>query len=161
MAMNLGARRVPGKDVVHIRLLAVTPHSEDYASLERILDRSRCTILRAPGCKEAMRAIDRNRPQVVLCERDLPDGNWRDLFRALGSLRNPPPFIVASNHADEALWAEVLNVGGYDVLAKPFDREEVDRVMNSAWRAWDLRNLDHALNTAERPRIAYSPPDFL
>jgi len=42
--------------------------------------------------------------------------------------------IVTSNAGDEALWAEGLNLGGYDVLAQPFDQSEVARVMTSAVR---------------------------
>jgi hypothetical protein len=43
--------------------------------------------------------------------------------------------VVASRLADERLWAEVLNLGGHDVLAMPFDAHEVRRVMESAVRA--------------------------
>ncbi len=42
--------------------------------------------------------------------------------------------IVASRVTDEALWAEVLNLGGYDVLVQPFDRTEVLRVTDAALR---------------------------
>jgi DNA-binding response OmpR family regulator len=34
--------------------------------------------------------------------------------------------------ADEALWAEVLNLGGYDVLTKPFDPKEVHHAVSMA-----------------------------
>jgi hypothetical protein len=44
--------------------------------------------------------------------------------------------VVASRHADENLWGEVLNLGGYDVLIKPFDCSEVTRVVGMAWRHW-------------------------
>jgi DNA-binding response OmpR family regulator len=36
--------------------------------------------------------------------------------------------------ADEYLWAEVLNLGGYDLLAKPFRDPEVKRVLAAALR---------------------------
>lgn len=38
--------------------------------------------------------------------------------------------------ADDSLWAEALNVGAYDVLAKPLDRTEVTRVLSLAWLHW-------------------------
>ena len=41
--------------------------------------------------------------------------------------------------ADERLWAEALNLGAYDVLAKPFDRTEVMRVVSMAWMHWSAR----------------------
>ncbi len=46
-----------------------------------------------------------------------------------------PVLIVASRLADDRLWAEVLNLGAFDLLlGEPFDREEVLRVTESAWR---------------------------
>jgi DNA-binding response OmpR family regulator len=51
-------------------------------------------------------------------------------------MAHPPLLLVVSKHADENLWAEVLNLGGYDVLLKPFERAEVVRVVGMAWRYW-------------------------
>lgn len=56
------------------------------------------------------------------------------LLEDLANLSCPSMVIVAARVADEALWAEVLNLGGYDVLAMPFDEEEVERVLTAAWR---------------------------
>jgi DNA-binding response OmpR family regulator len=36
--------------------------------------------------------------------------------------------------ADDYLWSEALNLGAYDVLAKPFDVEEVVRTVDAARR---------------------------
>jgi DNA-binding response OmpR family regulator len=43
---------------------------------------------------------------------------------------------VTSRLADDRLWAEVLNIGGYDVLAKPFVPAEVFRTISLAWLNW-------------------------
>ena len=65
-------------------------------------------------------------------------------------LPDPPVLIVTSRLADEYLWAEALNLGAYDVLAKPFDASEVIRVLYSAWRHWtDLRDR----NPVRNPRV--------
>jgi DNA-binding response OmpR family regulator len=48
--------------------------------------------------------------------------------------------IVTSRLADEKLWAEALNLGAYDVLAKPFDRQELVRTANLAWLHWRHRH---------------------
>ena len=52
------------------------------------------------------------------------------------SLPNAPSLIVASRLADDRLWGEALNLGAWDVLAKPFDPTEVIRSLHSAWRRW-------------------------
>ena len=70
-----------------------------------------------------------------MCEALLPDGSWKDLLVGMERTKASPVLVVTSNIADESLWAEVLNLGGYDVLAQPFDRAEVIRVVESAMRA--------------------------
>jgi DNA-binding NtrC family response regulator len=73
---------------------------------------------------------------VVICESQLPDGDWKLLLDGVSRVPSPPLMIVASTHADDALWAEVLNMGAYDVLSKPFDRTEVTRIISLAWLHW-------------------------
>jgi DNA-binding response OmpR family regulator len=59
-----------------------------------------------------------------------------DVLDNLKLLRHAPPLIVTSRLADERLWAEALNLGAYDVLAKPFDPQELNRSMNLAFLHW-------------------------
>lgn len=70
---------------------------------------------------------------VLITERDLPVGSWKEVLEIARALPNRPLVIVVSTHADDCLWAEALNLGAYDVIAKPFDRAEVIRVLRSAW----------------------------
>jgi DNA-binding response OmpR family regulator len=62
---------------------------------------------------------------AVISDCSMPDGrNWKDLLAELQIFPDPPPLIVTSRLADERLWAEVLNMGGYDLLLQPFDAKE-------------------------------------
>ena len=93
-------------------------------------------ISTAGSCREAIRFLQTNRMAVLVCESELPDGNWKDLLEALALLPLPPLLVVTSRKADDNLWAEVLNLGAYDVLSKPFDRAEVTRIISLAWLHW-------------------------
>ena len=61
---------------------------------------------------------------------------------------DPPLLIVTSGLADARLWAEALNLGTYDVLAKPFDATEVIRIVrlacNTGWN--DMNSMPHGPN---------------
>ena len=81
-------------------------------------------------------ALGKRQFEVVVCERDLPPGSWKDVLEQVTILPDPPSLIVTSGLADAHLWAEALNLGAYDVLAKPFNRTEAMRVLGAAWRAW-------------------------
>lgn len=132
-----------------VTLLAVSCSDGDRACLADISRRASWKILSARACREAVDMLRAYRVPVVIAERQLPDGSWKDLLEWMGRLDTPPLLIVASQHADDSLWDEVLNQGGYDVLRTPFDTSEVVRVIRSAWLDWK-RFQDSA--SAERPK---------
>ncbi len=128
-----------------VAVLCVDPSVEDCTVLQSIFDHSTWSLcpdsfwsLRtSPSLKSAWSLLRSQLYPVVLCEYDLCPGTWRELFGLLGGLAAPPFLIVTSRAADERLWAEALNLGAYDVLAKPFDATEVMRVVSMAWLHWN------------------------
>ena len=115
--------------------LVVSPCRGDLLSLRGTLP-SNWTLYVARDAAEAKQVLRQTSVPVILCESELPDGNWKDLLAAAAGIQSPPLLIVTSRLADEYLWAEVLNLGGYDVLAKPFNSVEFIQVMSMAWRRW-------------------------
>jgi hypothetical protein len=61
--------------------------------------------------------------------------------------------IVSSRLADDNLWTEVLNRGGYNVLAKPFQAAEVFRDVSQAWLNWKTRAERIRQAQERRPRV--------
>jgi DNA-binding response OmpR family regulator len=131
-----------------VTLLSVGLVEEDHDSLEGILKFSKCDL--TPKCEwklnachtlaSALTALKKGRVPVVVCESDLQSGTWKEVLEELSTLPDPPFLIVTSRLADERLWAEVLNLGAYDVLAKPFDSAEVTRIFSMAWLRWKDRH---------------------
>lgn len=117
-------------------VLVVSPSFNRTSALSEMLESglTPVAILHSPNCEEASVHIMNSRISVVICEALLPDGSWKDLLARMALSRPPSLLLVTSGVADESLWAEVLNLGGYDVLAQPFDAEEVVRVLGSAAR---------------------------
>jgi len=104
-------------------------------ALSELLDGARLTVLHSQDCSQAFARLARSGISVVICEAALTDGDWKDVLKYMVQTGSPSALIVTSRIADKSLWVEVLNLGGYDVLAQPFDREEVTRVVTSAVRA--------------------------
>ena len=90
-------------------------------------------ILEVAGCAEAMTLLRLENVQLVICEQNLPDGDWKLLLEGADELVHRPNVIVASRLADHRLWAEVLNLGAYDLLPLPFEPTEAGRVVSRAW----------------------------
>lgn len=134
-------------------VLEVSPFESDHAALQRIFSHSNWKLHISRTCAEAIAFLKKKLIPVVVCERDLPDGSWKDIVERTAQSANPPAVIVSSRLADDGLWSEVLNCGGYNVLAKPFQDAEVFRDVSHAWLQWKSRagGLRHA---QERPRTA-------
>jgi len=119
-----------------VAVLSISPDERDHASLRGVFSHTRWRLFEAPDCSEALDFLRRNPVGVVICESRLPDGGWRDLLEGVSGLPTSPLLIVASRNADDALWAEALNLGAYDVLSKPFQMVEVTRIVSLAWLYW-------------------------
>lgn len=125
-------------------LLFVGAAEGDGLSLGAILRGSDWQLHKVRNCQEALKFLDQNCLSVVLSEAELPDGNWKELLNSMARLSASPSLIVSSRLADDRLWAEVLNLGGFDVLMTPFETEEVLRVTDSARQNWERRNAARA-----------------
>jgi len=124
-----------------LKVLSVSSNEEDHAALEQILTGPGQTNLKikveaGATLALALAVLGRIQIPIILVEQDLAPGSWRDLLEYSARLPAPPLLIVTSLLADEQLWAEALNLGAWDVLAKPFDAQEVCRVVEAAWHRW-------------------------
>ena len=140
---------LPGGGVSVAPTLLIVGPVEDDCGCDPVFDQFPWPAHRVRNCPEVALHMHSSHPCVVVCERDLVDGDWKDVLAVTASLPNPPPVIVTSRQADEHLWAEVLNLGGFDVLAKPLDKHEVNWVLNFAWEHWAAQAYP-----AERPKAA-------
>ena len=118
-------------------LLAVSSHSKDHLFLKQTFRATNWELREARTYRDALMILCHDRMPVVICESCLPDGNWKDLLSQTADLPDAPRLIVTSPEPDERLWAEVLSMGGYDVLTTPFDKNEVLRSVSRAWQNWD------------------------
>jgi DNA-binding response OmpR family regulator len=117
-------------------VLTVSQNLEDLGFLRDVLSRSNWRLVGVGSRREAISFLLDNTIPVVVSESKLSDGTWKDVLADLKRIPNPPRLIVTSDLADERLWAEVLNFGAYDVLAKPFHPSEILRIISLAWRDW-------------------------
>ena len=120
-----------------INALAILPCKDDRLALGEIFRYSRWRWHLSDSLDDARYLLNKAHIGVVLTECRLPDGGWKDVLRETRPQDvAAPPVIVVSRLADERLWAEVLNLHGYDVLATPFHAGEVLGSTSSAWRHW-------------------------
>jgi DNA-binding NtrC family response regulator len=119
-----------------LTVLSVSPLDEDHSSLQAIIGHSKWLLFKARDLISTLALLEREQITVLLCEQNLLTGTWRDVLEHLNAMPQAPSLIVTSKFADDRLWGEALNLGAWDVLAKPFDHIEVIRSIKSAWQRW-------------------------
>ena len=113
--------------------LLISPDEEDHEVLNELFRHNSWILHRASSVNSASALLNEGTTSVVITERHFPVGDWKDVLDVVHHLPKAPLLIVISRAADNYLWAEALNLGAYDVLAKPLDQTEAARVLTSAW----------------------------
>ncbi len=132
-------------------MLLISPDSRDHTLLRHVFNHSNWVLHQCRSIEEGLRFLARQPIPVVITEERLVGGaDWKSVLSATSNLPRAPKLIVTSHNVDSTLWAEVINLGGYDVLAKPWNEHEVYHAVSQAWLAWK--------HEAERPAHAPAQP---
>ncbi len=93
-------------------------------------------VLTASSCSE-LGDVLRKSPAVslVLTDLALPDGSWFDVLNRVSDTRTDAEVVVCARLADERLWTQVLEAGGFDLLVEPYEVAELHRILDRAMAA--------------------------
>ena len=119
-----------------VPVVAAGTDEEDRSVLRQVAQREHWSVEFANSSEEAWVIANRKTAPVILCDRDLPETDWRAAVRSLAALPHHPVVILLSKVADEYLWNEVFRIGGFDILARPLRTEEIRRAVGLALSYW-------------------------
>jgi len=135
-----------------IAILSISVNEDDHSALQRLIGHSRWMMDKARSLSEARALLSqKSETSVIVCDCDGLPGAWMAILDDLLDMPAPPSLILTSRLADDRLWAEALNLGAWDVLAKPLDRSEALRSVKYAWDHWR-----HHAKVAREPLMVMS-----
>ena len=128
---------------------------ERQLSLLETLEISGIDVLPVCDCNEARRMLETQvRVQVVLTDRALPDGDWREVLEIVAQGRAYVQVVVCSRLGDHTLLIDVLEQGAYDILIEPYEREEIRRVLEATAARSYIRSRPLARMTSYKTNAA-------
>lgn len=88
---------------------------------------------------EAQNQISLHRPDVVLVDLKLPDGNGMDLFDDIEA-RSKTQIVLITGHASIETAVEALRLGAADYLTKPINYRRLKAILSRVPRSVDLKD---------------------
>jgi two-component system OmpR family response regulator len=132
------------------RLLVVEDEPDILELLSASLRFAGFAVTGATGGFQALRAAERQRPDLVVLDVMLPDLDGFEVARRLrsGGTRTPVLFLTARDATEDKVTG--LTLGGDDYVTKPFSLEEVIARIRAVLR----RTRDGVTAPADRLRVA-------
>jgi len=114
------------------RILFVSGHPDDALRLVPMLQSLPLVLDQVATLEQARNQLQQTDYEIILTEANLPDGDWLGALHLARQQPGAVKVIVTDPQADARFWAEVLNMGGYDLLTQPFYEPEVRRILYNA-----------------------------
>jgi DNA-binding NtrC family response regulator len=104
----------------------------DRRVLASVSDQESLDIHFAESCEEACSTAKQRIAPIVLLDRDWPGTEWKTEVQRLADSQHHACVILLSGVSDVYLWQELVRRGGYDVLVKPLQPDQVARMVKLA-----------------------------
>lgn len=112
-------------------VIAVAPSSAEFCLIEDFLAEDGVQVLPASCLLEAILQQAVASAPVVIYDADSQE-HWREALRQFLRVRPGTRVVFLSRLADDQMWIDVLETGGFDLLIKPFQAMEIRSVVRSA-----------------------------
>ncbi len=116
-------------------------------------------IFTATNLKELWKLIESNKGDVLITDVMLPDGELFDILPQIVEYRESLPVIVVSAKNNLQTAISATKQGAYDYLPKPFDLDELQKLIKKALESkQNLKNKSKLRNEPEKQLIVGRSP---
>jgi DNA-binding NtrC family response regulator len=133
-----------------MNILVIDDEALIRQSLRKVLQDEGFEVAVASSCATAWEAFVSGRPDVVLLDLVLPDGDGLDLLRRMREGAPETKVVIISAHASIESAVRAMKLGAYDYIRKPFDIEEIVATVRNAARTTALEGRLEYLSQRER-----------
>lgn len=122
-----------GGEKLRIDIVLASSRDWDREMLEESLSGTPWRLVLASNLPQAIEALRHVTVPIVLCDGWFDNVPWQLLLRALRRERRRVCVILLAGPGPVEVWSELARRGGFDVLTRPFRREEVFPTLVSAY----------------------------
>ena len=130
------------------RILVIDDEAAIRESLRMILEYEDYQFVGASSGQEALGAVQRDRPDLVMLDIKMPGMDGIEVLRKLHAMDETLPVVMISGHGTTATAVEAIRSGAIDFLDKPLSSERVIVTLQNALRTSELRSENRELKLA-------------
>ncbi len=124
---------------VGAQILVVDDEENICRMVSRYLKREGFKVLVAHDGEKALNMVSQERPDLLLLDIRMPGISGMDVLRRVKDMNEDMPVIMMTAYSCVNQAVEALKTGAHDYLTKPFDLNEIIRVIRRALTERELR----------------------
>lgn len=114
-------------------ILVVDDEKSVLELFHRILKKKEYTVLTANNGKEALELADKERPDLVILDLNLPGISGIEVLRRIKKIDENIEVIVITGYGTMETVKTAMRLGAYDYITKPFDINYVSSLIKEAF----------------------------
>lgn len=126
-------------------LLVVDDEPSVCYSFNRVFGDESTRVISAGTVAEGLRLFQSEKPEVVVLDLQLPDGNGLQLFESIRGISPKQTVVFITAHGTTTTAIEAMKQGAFDYLIKPLDFDRVTDILRRAFEAAYLMQVPAVL----------------
>ena len=122
-----------------LKILVVDDERPARVGMRKVLQRTGFKVVEAADGKDALQAVGREHPDIVLLDVNIPPPDGMEVLKRLAGEPGAPLVIMITAYGSERLAAEAIKQGAYDYIPKPYELDELRAAARRAAETIELR----------------------
>lgn len=114
------------------KVLIIDDERQLRGLLARIIGLEGYEVIQAENCAAGLRQLERTRPEVVLCDVKLPDGNGVDLVGRIKAIAPDAEVILLTAYGNIPDGVQAIKNGAFDYITKGDDNPKIIPLLSRA-----------------------------
>ena len=135
------------------KILIIDDDLDMCRMLDRFFSRHNFDVTFTASGKKGIEELEKNHPDVVLCDFRLTDTDGKELLVKIKSMIPNLPVIIITGYSDIKTAVEVMKHGAFDYVTKPLLPEEILATINKAIDAATRQGDAHTNEQPDAPLL--------